>query len=298
MNPNLWLIIPCYNEEDMIRLTMAVLGRKLQEMIGLGMIAPESKIVLVDDGSTDRTWPMIRERREKDGLLCGIRLSRNFGQQNALLAGMLYACGKCDCMISMDADLQDDVNALPDFIEKYRQGYQIVYGVRSDRSADTWLKRNTAALFYRLMDWLGTETVAGHSECRLLGDKALRALQAYQESGLFLRGIIPKLGFASTTVCYARQKRVAGETKYSGRKLVHLALDGMTASSDKLLRIIPLLACLCLGLGIIGAPCNQWTSAGLQMLSLGIVGAYTAKIYAEVRCRPRYIIDEITDGGK
>ena len=296
MKPKLWLIIPCYNEQDIIRRTMERLALKLQEMITLQTVSSESRIILVDDGSKDRTWMMIQEKCKTDSMFCGIRLSRNFGQQPALLAGMMYACGKCDCIISMDADLQDDVDALPDFIEQFKIGYEIVYGVRSDRSSDSWLKRNTAALFYAMMSWLGTETIPGHSECRLLGNKALHALQAYQESNLFLRGIIPRLGFDSTLVRYVRQKRVAGETKYSARKLIRLAVDGIMMSSEKPFKIIPLLGIICLCLGISSVPCNAWILGGVLLMSLGIIAEYLRKIFIEVIRRPRYHIAEVVGG--
>lgn len=296
MKPNLWLIIPCYNEQEIIHRTMNVLSQKLHEMIRLEVISADSQIMLVDDGSKDQTWTLIKKRCEVDQMFRGIKLSRNFGQQSALLAGMHYACGKCDCIISMDADLQDDVSVLSDFVDKFQMGYQVIYGVRNDRRTDTWFKKNTAALFYRLMSWLNTKTVEGHSECRLLSDKALRALQEYTEINPFLRGIVPLLGFDSTVVYYARQERTAGETKYPIWKLVRLALDGIMSSSEKPLRLIPLLGVLCLCFGIAGVPYNSWVSSGLQLLCLGIVGSYTSKVYTQVKRRPRYIISEIIGG--
>lgn len=230
MIPNLWLIIPCYNEQDVLGRSMELLSQKLQEMIALQMVSPKSRIVCVDDGSTDQTWEIIRERCKADSMFRGIKLSRNFGQRQALLEGMAYACGKCDCIISLDADLQDDITVLPEFIEKYKQGYPVVYGVRNDRSTDSWLKEHTAMLFYSLMNRLGTDVVKNHSEYRLLSDKALRALIEYKDSNLFLRYIIPRLGFDGAIVYYARQKREAGKTKYSAWKLVRLAMSAIISS--------------------------------------------------------------------
>jgi glycosyltransferase involved in cell wall biosynthesis len=230
MIPKLWLIIPCYNEQEVLERTMELLSQKLEEMIRLGLISSESRIVFVDDGSTDSTWKIIQERYETDKMFDGIKLPRNCGQQQALMAGMAYACGECDCIISLDADLQDDINVFPDFIEKYKQGYHVVYGVRNDRSTDSWLKEHTAMLFYSLMNRLGTDIVRNHSEYRLLSDKALRALMEYKDSNLFLRYIIPRLGFDGAIVYYARQKREAGQTKYSVWKMVHLAMSAIISS--------------------------------------------------------------------
>ena len=296
MKPKLWLIIPCYNEQAILRHTADLLSQKMNEMIDSQVISSESRIVLVDDGSTDQTRTIIREKCKESSMFYGIILSRNFGQQRALLAGMMYACGKCDCIISMDADLQDDINVLPNFIEKFRAGYHVVYGVRSDRSSDSWFKKYTALLFYKLMNCMGAKIVENHSECRLLSDKALHALQEYKESNLFIRHIIPCLGFDNAVVYYARQKRIAGETKYSAWKLVCLALDGIISSSEKPLQTVPLMGAFCIGLGIMGAPCNNWILGGLQLLCFGIMCQYIEKISVEVKHRPRYIIEEIIGG--
>ena len=230
MIPNLWLIIPCYNEQDVLGRSMELLSQKLKEMISLQMVSPQSRIICVDDGSADQTWTIIQDRCAADTMFHGIKLPRNRGQQQALMAGMMYARGKCDCIISLDADLQDDINALPEFIEKFKSGYHVVYGVHNDRAPYSWFKKHTATLFYKLMNCLGTNIVENHSECRLLSDKALHALQRYQESNLFLRYIIPRLGFDGAMVYYATQKREAGKTKYSAWKLVRLAMSAIISS--------------------------------------------------------------------
>lgn len=230
MIPKLWLIIPCYNEQEVLERTMELLSKKLEEMIRLSLISSESRIVFVDDGSKDSTWKIIQKRCEIDQMFDGIKLPKNRGQQQALMVGMMYSCEKCDCIISLDADLQDDINALPEFIEKFKSGYHVVYGVHNDRDTYSWFKKHTATLFYKLMNCLGTNIVENHSECRLLSDKALHALQKYQESNLFLRYIIPRLGFDGAIVYYATQKREAGQTKYSVWKMIRLAISAIISS--------------------------------------------------------------------
>lgn len=312
MKTNVWLIIPCYNEEKILELSMREIHSLMESMLQRELISEDSRIVLVDDGSKDDTWTLIRNKCRFDSMFHGIKLSRNQGHQNALLAGMMYACGKCDCVISLDADLQDDINAIPEFVEKFKQGYQIVYGVRSSRETDTEFKKNTASIFYKLMKFLGAETVDNHADYRLMSNKALQALKDYKEVNLFLRGIVPLIGFESTKVNYERKKRVAGETKYPLKKMVSFALDGITSFSVKPLRVISLLGILCSGLSVLGLlyalisyfanvavpgwtaiVCSIWLLGGIQLLCLGVVGEYIGKIFSEVKHRPRYIIEEI-----
>lgn len=294
--PVLWLITPCYNEQAVLSQTFDTLSQLMTDMSHSNLISAASKIVVIDDGSTDQTWRMIEERCEVDQMFCGIKLSRNFGQQKALLAGMEYAYGKCDCIISIDADLQDDLNVLQDFVKNFKLGYHIVYGVHDGRDTDTWFKRITAKLFYLLTRCLGAEMVENHSECRLLSSDALRALLEHRENNIFLRSIIPQLGFESTVVRYAIRKRPAGETKYSVSKLLRLAIDGIVSSSEKPLRLIPLAGLLCACAGIAGVPYNGWVSSGLQLICLGIACEYLGKVSVDIKRRPRYIISKIIGG--
>lgn len=312
MKTNLWLVIPCYNEEKILELSMREIHNLMDSLLQQELISEDSRIVLVDDGSKDDTWTLISNKCQSDSMFHGIKLSRNQGHQNALLAGMMYACGKCDCVISLDADLQDDINAIPEFVKKYEQGYQIVYGVRSSRETDTGFKKNTASIFYKLMRFLGAETVDNHADYRLMSNKALQALKDYKEVNLFLRGIVPLIGFESTKVYYERKERVAGETKYPLKKMISFALDGITSFSVKPLRVISLLGIICSGLSILGLlyalmsyfanvavpgwtaiVCSIWLLGGIQLLCLGVVGEYIGKIFSEVKQRPRYIIDEM-----
>lgn len=309
---NLWLIIPCYNEEEILNLTISELNKKLQAMLSEGLISRESKMLFVDDGSKDKTWQIIKTNSISNPMVSGLKLSRNQGHQNALLAGMMYACGKCDCIISLDADLQDDIGVLPDFIEKYKQGYHVVYGVRSCRDTDAQFKKNTASLFYKLMNRMGAETVDNHADYRLLSNKALMGLKEFKEVNLFLRGIVPLIGFESSIVYYERKERTAGVTKYPLKRMITFALDGITSFTIKPLRYISLLGIICSVMSIFGLlyafisyflnltvpgwtaiVCSIWLLGGIQLLCLGVVGEYIGKIFSEVKNRPRYIIDEI-----
>ncbi len=312
MKTNLWLVIPCYNEEEILAHSIHEIHSLMDRLMQQGAISETSRVVLVDDGSKDSTWSIVHDMCLSNSLFHGVKLSRNQGHQNALLAGMMYACGKCDCVISLDADLQDDINAIPAFLEKFTQGYQIVYGVRRSRETDTGFKRNTASIFYKLMKFLGTETVDNHADYRLLGNKALQALKDYKEVNLFLRGIVPLIGFESAMVYYDRKERIAGETKYPLKKMISFALDGITSFSVKPLRVISLLGILCSGLSILGLlyalisyfsnvavpgwtaiVCSIWLLGGIQLLCLGVVGEYIGKIFSEVKQRPRYIVESI-----
>ena len=312
MATNLYLVIPCYNEDQILEHSMDNIYGLMENMVLQGLISGDSKIILVDDGSKDDTWLLIKRKCQSVPMFQGIKLSRNYGQQNALLAGLMYACGKCDCAISLDADLQDDIYKIPEFIALFQQGYQIVYGVRSNRKPDTYFKQKTASVFYKLMGFLGAGTVDDHADFRLMSNKALEALRGYKEVNLFLRGIVPLIGFESTKVYYERKQRVTGETKYSFRKMLSFALDGITSFSVRPLRVIALAGLLCSGLSILGLlyalisyfagvtvpgwtaiVCSIWMLGGIQLLCLGVVGEYIGKIFSEVKQRPRYIVDEV-----
>lgn len=312
MKTNLWLVVPCYNEEAVLEWTLKKIKDLMGQLLQQQLISENSRVVLIDDGSNDSTWTLIKTKCQTDALFQGIKLSRNQGHQNALLAGLMYACDKCDCAISLDADLQDDIGVIPEFLEKFRQGYEIIYGVRSKRETDSGFKKRTASLFYKLMSVLGTEIVDNHADYRLMSNRALKALREYKEVNLFLRGIVPLIGFESTKVYYERKERAAGETKYPLRKMVSFALDGITSFSVKPLRIISLTGILCSALSILGLfyalvshianltvpgwtaiVCSIWLIGGIQMLCLGVVGEYVGKIFSEVKQRPRYIIEEI-----
>lgn len=317
MKTNLWLVIPCFNEEQVLNLTIQKLHSLMDQLQTEEIISEDSRILFVDDGSKDQTWGIIKDECCRNPSVIGIKLSRNKGHQNALLAGMAYATGKCDCVITLDADLQDDINAIPAFVNAFKQGYQVVYGVRSSRQTDTGFKKHTASIFYKIMKYLGAETVDNHADYRLLGDKALQALENYKETNMFLRGIVPVIGFKSTQVFYERQERAAGKTKYPLRKMISFALDGITSFSVRPLRVIALLGILCSGLSMLGLlyalisyianvtvpgwtaiVCSIWLLGGIQLLCLGVVGEYIGKIFSEVKQRPRYIVDEVISTDK
>lgn len=306
----LYLVVPCYNEEEALPQTAGRLKEKLLQLQSQGQISSSSRILFVDDGSKDQTWALIQGLHQSDPLFSGIRLAHNRGHQNALLAGLMTARPRCDITISLDADLQDDVNAIDGFLEEYRKGCDVVYGVRRRRDKDTPFKRGTARLFYRLMQGLGAETVVNHADYRLLSKQVLEALEGYREVNLFLRGIIPMIGYQSAVVEYDRGERLLGESKYPFGKMLALALNGITSFSVKPLRIIS-------GLGIIvslfsvfgllyaliskwmGQAVSGWTAivasmwllGGMQLLCLGVCGEYIGKTYEEVKQRPRYIIE-------
>lgn len=308
--PILYIVVPCYNEEACLEETRKQLLKKMTDLIHTDSVSQKSRIVFIDDGSKDKTWEMISKSPKT---IVGIKLAHNRGHQNALLAGLMYAKEHCDISISIDADLQDDVNAIDKMIKEYADGAEIVYGVRSERKTDSWFKRITAQSFYKIMSFLGVETVYNSADFRLMSKRALEALSEYSEVNLFLRGIVPSIGFKTSTVSYARSKRFAGESKYSLKKMLNFAWDGISSFSTKPIRLI-------LGLGtiiflvslgvliysfivkLIGytvdgwtfAVCSIWLLGGLQMFALGIVGEYVGKIYAEVKHRPRYIIEKIT----
>lgn len=307
----IYFVIPCFNEEEVLPETAKRLYEKVSELIEQDKISKDSRIVFVDDGSSDKTYEIISRLHNECGAFCGIKLSRNQGHQNALLSGLMTVMDKCDAAISLDADLQDDINVLDDFIDKYNEGYDIVYGVRKNRSTDTAFKRTTAQAFYKLMLFLGVEMVYNHADYRLMSARALKALSSFEEVNLFLRGIVPLVGFKSTTVEYKRFERFAGESKYPLNKMISFAVDGVTSFSIKPIRMVFALGViifLCsiavliyslirwaLGFTVAGwttTVLSIWALGGIQLLCLGIVGEYIGKIYKEVKNRPKYIIEE------
>ena len=305
----LYIVIPCYNEEDCLDETNNRLSEKLESLVVSGKIDKKSRIVYVDDGSKDKTWEKI-EGLEPNSI--GIKLSRNRGHQNALLAGLMYAKDHADMIVSMDADLQDDIDAIDKMIEKFADGYEVVYGVRSERKTDSAFKRNTALAFYKIMNALGAEVVYNSADFRLMSKRAVEELSKFKEVNLFLRGLVPLIGLKSTEVKYVRAKRFAGESKYPLKKMLKFAWDGITSFSIKPIRMILWLGALifvisflitiyALIMKLVGNTvsgwtfiiCSIWFLGGLQMISLGLVGEYVGKIYAESKGRPRYTIEKI-----
>lgn len=307
----LYLVVPCYNEQEVLLQTTTVLLKKLQSLIANDSITKQSRIMFVDDGSKDATWQMIKEQSLHNQYIEGLKLSRNKGHQNALLAGLLSAKEHADILISLDADLQDDVDAIDEFIEQYYKGYEIVYGVRSKRDTDTFFKKASAEGFYKLMHSFGVEIVFNHADYRLMSKRAVQALENFSEVNLFLRGIVPLLGYRSTQVLYERGKRFAGESKYPFKKMLSFALDGITSFSIKPIRMILWIGAFIFLMSlfilfaslfqkIFGYTVQGWTTlivsiwmiGGIQLLCLGIIGEYIGKIYAETKSRPRYFIEE------
>ena len=310
MMPVLFLVLPCYNEEAVLPSTADALREKMSALIGSGRISPDSRVVFVNDGSKDRTWQIIEALHERDPLFRGICLAHNRGHQNALLAGLMTVKDECDAAVTLDADLQDDVDAIDKMLEKFAEGNEIVYGVRASRESDSFFKRNTALAFYRLMNLLGAETVDNHADFRLMSKKALQALEGFGEVNLFLRGMVPMLGFKNDRVYYERKERTAGETKYPLKKMLAFAFEGITSFSVKPIRMITLLGAVIFFASIVmlvyflirhftGHTVSGWTSlavsiwalGGIQLLSLGVIGEYIGKVYLETKKRPRYVID-------
>lgn len=308
------LVIPCYNEEKALPLTKKELDKKMKQLIKDGLISKDSKVVLVNDGSKDKTWEIISDIHQEDKMYVGVNLSRNRGHQNALLAGLMYAKDHSDISISMDADLQDDINVMDDMIKKYNEGADVVYGVRSSRKEDTFFKKFTAESFYKLMNIMGVEVVFNHADCRLMSKRALEGLNEYKEVNLFLRGIVPQIGYKTDIAYYERNKRVAGESKYPLKKMLAFAIDGITSFSIKPLRIITSIGFFMLLLSFIVLiysiimklsgntvsgwtfiVCSIWLLGGIQTLCLGVIGEYIGKIYNETKQRPRYIVESILD---
>ena len=310
--PILYIVIPCYNEETVLPVTAPLFTEKLRALLAAGRIAPDSRVLYVDDGSTDGTWACIRALAA-EGPAEGVRLSRNRGHQNALLAGLMAAKERADVTVSIDCDGQDDVNAIDEMLTEYEAGCDVVYGVRKNRQSDTAFKRGTAQLFYKLMNRLGAESVYNHADYRLLSRRALEGLAQFEEVNLFLRGLVPLVGYRSSSVYYDRAPRMAGKTHYPLRKMLRLAVDGITSLSVKPLKLIT-----GLGLGVslvslgmilwsivrhfMGATVSGWSSlmcvvlflGGVQLLCIGVLGEYIGKIYGEVKRRPRYLLQETT----
>ncbi|MBQ6686897.1 MAG: glycosyltransferase family 2 protein [Bacilli bacterium] len=308
------LVIPCYNEEEALPLTKKELDKKMASLMEEGLISKDSKVVLVNDGSKDKTWDVITKLHEENNMYVGVNLSRNRGHQNALLAGLMYAKDHADISISMDADLQDDINVMDDMIKKYNEGADVVYGVRSSREKDTFFKKFTAEAFYKLMHVMGVEVVFNHADCRLMSKRALEGLSQYKEVNLFLRGIVPQVGYKTDIAYYERNERVAGDSKYPLKKMLAFAIDGITSFSIKPLRMITSIGFIILLLSfavliyslimkIIGNTvsgwtfivCSIWLIGGIQTLCLGVIGEYIGKIYNETKERPRYIVESILD---
>lgn len=311
MDNKLYLVIPCYNEEEVLPETSARLRVKLNTLISAGKIDKNSRIVFVNDGSRDRTWDIIQVLHEEDSLFSGINLSRNRGHQNALLAGLMTVKDHADAVISMDADLQDDINAIDEMVDKYLAGADVVYGVRNRRATDTFFKRVTAEGFYKVMNAMGANTVFNHADYRLLSKRALEGLAEYEEVNLFLRGIVPMIGYKSEIVYYERGERFAGESKYPLGKMLSFAIEGITSLSTKPIRLITGLGffIFLVSIGMLiyslirhfmGATIVGWTTlmvsvwaiGGLILLSLGVVGEYIGKIYLETKARPRFIVEK------
>lgn len=308
----IWLVIPCYNEKEVLPETSKQLRDIMHGLINKGKISENSKIAFVNDGSKDTTWNIITQLHNEDSIFTGINLAHNRGHQNALLAGLMTAKDYADASISLDADLQDDVGAIEQFIDKFIEGKDIVYGVRSTRATDTKFKRGTAHAFYKVMNFMGADTLEDHADYRLMSKRALEGLAQFKEVNLFLRGIVPMIGYETDVVYYERHERFAGESKYPLKKMISFAVDGITSCSVKPIRMITTLGMVvfsvsiimliyCLVVWILGKTVAGWTSivislwgiGGLILLSLGTIGEYVGKIYMEVKERPRFIIEKV-----
>ena len=316
MNNTLYIVVPCYNEEEVLPETARRLRAKLEQLMAAGKVSQNSRALFVNDGSRDRTWEIISQLHRECPLFCGVDLSRNRGHQNALLAGLMTAKDRADMVVSMDADLQDDVEAVDAMVDKFLEGVDIVYGVRSSRKRDTFFKRTTAEGFYRVMNAMGAETVFNHADYRLMSRRALEGLAQFQEVNLFLRGIVPMIGYRTDTVEYERGERFAGESKYPLKKMLSFAMEGITSLSVKPLRMITGLGFLiflvslvmivynivrwAMGATVTGwasLACSIWLIGGLILLSLGVVGEYIGKIYLEAKGRPRFLIRQVLEDG-
>ena len=314
MNPVLYIIIPCYNEQEVLPITAPMILEKLKALVAADKISADSRILFVNDGSRDDTWQIIQKLSREEPRFTGISLSRNRGHQNALLAGLLEAKDKCDITISIDCDGQDDMDAMDAMVDAYREGAEVVYGVRSSRKSDSFFKRTTAQGFYKLMNAMGVETVYNHADYRLLSAKVLRSFADFKEVNIFLRGMIPLVGFKSTCVYYERTPRLAGKSHYPLKKMLALAFDGITSLSIKPIRLITTFGFFVALLSLIGILWSVivaltgnsvagWASmicilcflGGVQLLSVGVIGEYVGKIYLETKRRPRYIIEETTE---
>ncbi|MDY2693882.1 glycosyltransferase family 2 protein [Gemmiger sp.] len=311
--PILYIVIPCYNEQEVLPITAPLFLQKISDLSAAGKISPDSRILFVNDGSKDKTWEIIHTLAAADEHYLGISQSRNRGHQNAVLAGLMEAKSRCDITISIDCDGQDDINAMDGMVDAYREGCDVVYGVRSKRDTDTFFKRFTAESFYKLLNAMGAEVVYNHADYRLLSSRALEEFAKFKEVNLFLRGMVPLVGFKSTCVTYERHERIAGESHYPLSKMLSLAFDGITSLSIKPIRFITgfgVFVALVSFIGVIwaiveallGATVSGWASmtsiicfvSGVQLICLGVIGEYIGKIYMETKHRPRYIISETT----
>ncbi len=305
----LYLVLPCYNEEEVLMDTAAALEIKYNKLMEEKKISRESKIMFVNDGSKDRTWDIITELFHRNAVFCGINLSRNRGHQNAVLAGLMTAREKADVVISIDADLQQDIEAIDLMLEKYENGCDVVYGVRNTRSTDGFVKKNTALGFYKLMQMMGCEVITNHADYRLMSKRVIESLAEYGEVNLFLRGLIPTIGYPSDAVYFDVKERQAGESKYTMKKMLSFAVDGITSFSIRPLQLITILGFLMLIVSIVmvaaiydyytgrtvpgwaSSYCSTWFIGSIQLLSLGVMGEYIGKIYMETKHRPRYHIE-------
>lgn len=311
--PVLYIVIPCYNEQEVLPVTSGMFLEKITSLIAKGRVAPESRVVFVNDGSKDNTWNIIQELAKSDEHFEGVCLSRNRGHQNALLGGLMTVKDRCDITISIDCDGQDDINAMDAMVDAYWDGCEVVYGVRSKRDTDTFFKRFTAEGFYKLMNWMGAQVVFNHADYRLMSSRVLNEFANFKEVNIFLRGMVPLVGFKSTSVYYERAERIAGESHYPLKKMLALAFDGITSLSVKPIRLITGFGALIsvisfLGViwavveAILGSTVAGWASTtsivcfmgGIQLLCLGVIGEYIGKIYLETKQRPRFIISETT----
>ncbi|WP_147534754.1 glycosyltransferase family 2 protein [Bacillus marasmi] len=310
MEPNLTIVIPCYNEGAVLHETMNQLDALMKRLIEEKLISNRSKLLFVDDGSKDDTWMIIYKAGLRNERIRGVKLARNVGHQRALLAGLLTARDRSDCVISIDADLQDDIEVIREFLLKFTEGYEIVYGVRDNRETDSFFKRNTAQGFYRLMEKLGVSLVYNHADYRLMSKRALDELSKFEEVNLFLRGIVPLIGFKATSVYYARKERLAGESKYPLKKMVSFAFDGITSFSITPIRLVLFSGLIAFFISLVfgvyflwlkmyGSTVTGWTSlitsiwliGGLQLIAIGLIGEYIGKMYIETKRRPKYVID-------
>ena len=312
MNPDLIIIVPCFNEEDAFPVTNDTLSSLLEGMVSSGLVSQKSRILYVDDGSKDRTWELIEKANQENPFVCGVKLAHNSGHQNALIAGIEATAEMgADAVVTIDADLQDDCEVIPEMVEKYSEGYELVLGVRKERKTDSWLKRNTAQFFYKIMMGMGVNLVYNHADFRLMSSVVVRRLLGYRERNLFLRGIVPSLSDKTASVYYDRRKREAGKSKYSVSMLTHLAMDGVTSFTVRPVKALIWFGLLFLlfALGILvyvlvsffkGNAVGGWSSlmlsvwfiGGCILIGLGIVGEYIGKIYLEVKDRPRYYFDK------
>lgn len=312
--PVLYIIVPCYNEESVLPITSQVFSKKINQLVQQRKVSDGSRVLFVNDGSRDNTWNIICDLAKKCPHFIGISQSRNRGHQNAVLAGLMEAKGKCDITISIDCDGQDDINAMDQMVDAYLDGCEVVYGVRDKRDTDTFFKRFTAERFYKLLNWMGAEVVYNHADYRLMSSRVINELENFKEVNIFLRGMVPLVGFKSTSVYYERHERIAGDSHYPLKKMVALAFDGITSLSIKPIRMIMgfgLVVSMLSFIGVIwaiiarffGTAVEGWSSTicivcfmgGIQLLCFGVLGEYIGKIYLEVKNRPRFIISERTE---